>query len=702
MIAMRRHRVAIADERGSILVVATLICAVFVLLGSAIIEIGHTMAHRRHLQVQTDAAALAAAQDFSLCSTDPGSAYGAMTVDADKYGGFAAGSFNQQVGTANGYAGNITRAYQSRTYPAGSHPQDPDNIFSGDTTLMTCGDPSVLTSAKFFDVKATEVGVHNVFDFGLSSTVNAHSRVELKAVNEATGILPLAVPDVRPQFVFAKFIAESGTISCTGQTDPNLDACEEELVRDATDTAKWIPKGTLLNVTVPTGDLSIQMRLVGGSNKYATCGTLFVDCYIDGSTTGLVHVRGWNAAATAPLVKDAALLNGTCSPDAYFTQADCSAGITADIDLGATHPVEQSQVWATVDGGGTYPLSTAGTGTGIHTWTLAQGIPITGAGPHPIQLNWSWLDPSCKGSVSKCTTTGNFFGNQLIQRAFEASPDLSGPLQSAQIYKSGSSFGPYSYQGGTTQALGVTIRTTGVLLLSQPSDPPISLRVFKGGKSAAQDQTVDCDAQANLKLWEELHFGCTPWYQTIQPPNPLNCDAYPDTMQKNWGPQPWHCVPVITGDRNAQIGKGLNLRIFNDPSPGKSACSSGMVHWIKPGNETPTDPKAGFNEKQYPDDKRVLPLFVTPFGSFGGSGNANVPLIDFGYFYVTGYSGDPCSPANGDPNDDSTSPLLSGGGGKAFVLGHFIKYFPIDAQHHPSDNNCDLTTITPCVGVLTR
>jgi hypothetical protein len=437
------------------------------------------------------------------------------------------------------------------------------------------------------------------------------------------------------------------------------------------------------------------MRLVGSSDKYATCGTLFVDCYIDGSATGLVHIRGWNAAATAPLVKDASLLNGTCATDAYFTQADCSAGITADIDLGATHPIEQSKVWATVDGSGNYPLSTVGTGTGLHTWTLGQGIPISGAGAHPIRLNWSWLDPSCKGSVSNCTTTGNFFGGQLIQRAFEASPDLSGPLQTLQVYESPSTFGPYSYQGGTPHTLGVTIRTSGVLLLSQPTDPPISLRVFKGGNSASQDQTVDCDAQANLKLWEELQFGCTPWYQTIQPPNPLDCSAYPDTQQKNWGPQPWHCVPVITGDRNAQIGKGLNLRIFNTNQ--NPDCSQGMVHWIKPANATPTSP-AGFTESQYPDDKRVLPLFVTPFGSFGGSGNANVPLIDFGYFYVTGYSGDPCEKS--DPNDDTK--LLTGGGAKAFVLGHFIKYFPIDAQHHPSDDNCDLTTITPCVGVLTR
>jgi hypothetical protein len=71
-----------------------------------------------------------------------------------------------------------------------------------------------------------------------------------------------------------------------------------------------------------------------------------------------------------------------------------------------------------------------------------------------------------------------------------------------------------------------------------------------------------------------------------------------------------------------------------------------------------------------------------------------VPLIDFGYFYVTGYKNDPCEgTANQDPVPNNRG---------AYIRGHFIKYFPIDAQHHPSDDNCDFSTITPCVGVLTR
>src|SRR4051794_13307675 len=125
MNTLRRHR--FSDERGSVIVAVVAIWLILMgVVAGLVIEIGHTAAHRRHLQVQTDAAALAAAQDFPLCSTAPATAFGAMSADANKYGGFNGGPYNQQVGTASGYAGNVTSAYQSVAYPAGSnHADDP-------------------------------------------------------------------------------------------------------------------------------------------------------------------------------------------------------------------------------------------------------------------------------------------------------------------------------------------------------------------------------------------------------------------------------------------------------------------------------------------------------------------------------------------------------------------------------------------------
>jgi hypothetical protein len=85
---------------------------------------------------------------------------------------------------------------------------------------------------------------------------------------------------------------------------------------------------------------------------------------------------------------------------------------------------------------------------------------------------------------------------------------------------------------------------------------------------------------------------------------------------------------------------------------------------------------------------------VTPLGTFSGTGSDQVPVIDFGYFYVTGYKGDPCEGV--DSNQD---PVPNNRG--SYVRGHFVKFFPLDGVV-ASDDKCDLTSITPCVAVLTR
>jgi hypothetical protein len=682
----RRHALSLSDERGSILVVATIVTAVMVLLGTVIIEIGHAAAHRRHLQVQTDAAALAASQAFALCATNPAGAYPAMVALANQYGGFSgANQYNQQVGTQSGYAGTIAVAYQSRPYPAGGTAisQDPDDIFTGTNQQMVCGDPSVPNSRKFFDIKATESGVHNVFSFGFSSTVHAHSRVEMKAINELNGLLPLGVPDVRPRFVFAKFVAESGTVTCTDASDNPVPSCEEELVKGVVSGTQqqWVPAtGGSLKVTIPVGDLGVRIRLVGGTDKTAPCGTLYVECYdATDSTIGLIHIRGWNSAGAAPVVKDASLINGSCAPDAYFALLDCLAGITANIDLGTINA--NTTVWATVDGNGNYPLTTPlpQTGNGVKTWTSANVLPITGGGPHTIALRFA-LNGNGNG-----TALGN------VQRAYEAAPDSSGPLYLVQAYDSGatppSSFGPYSYQGGTIHTLGVTVTTQGNLLLSAKTDAPIYLRVFNDSGSASQNQTIDCDPALN-NLQTEIEQGCAPTYKTQ---TALTC-PYANQNALWASAQPWTCAAIQTGAAVGQIQHGLNQRIYGSQNPPASACKQpgpqiGAVNWIR---------NQGFDQtnKNLEGDKRVLALFVTPLGSFQGTGTDIVPVIDFGFFYVTGYKGDPCE--NVDPNQD---PVPNNRG--SYVRGHFIKFFPIDA-HHTTDDNCDLTTITPCVGVLTR
>jgi hypothetical protein len=362
-------------------------------------------------------------------------------------------------------------------------------------------------------------------------------------------------------------------------------------------------------------------------------------------------------------VRDAWLLAGSCSPDAYFAAADCSAGVQADVDLGALHPLTgtgiTTQVWATVDGAGKY-LLTKGAGTsGLVTWTLNSGLPIAGPGPHTVALAWSfeqtvgtWNGKTCNNrSNNPCKDSGSL---GAVQRAFVASSDRSGALDSVQVSNGVFTSGANSFAYGTA-SLGVTIAVTGNLSVqSAATDPVIKLRVV-----GSQNQSIDCDpSKSNLR--EEIAGGCDPSYKL----NPsLTCPAY----NVLWStPQPWPCVKTQTGGSVGQVSQGLEDRILG----GSRSCTA-PIHW----------------PSYSPDDPRIVPLIITPFGSFGGSGNDIVPVIDFAAFYVVGWESDPC------PGHEPVA--------KGFIAGHFIKYVTPNPTA-TGETVCDPDAITPCVAVLTR
>src|SRR5690242_6356331 len=89
------------DEDGQILILtaATIIAVLF--LGTVVVDVGNWYIHRRHLQTQVDAAALAAASDFTGCFlTDQSAANTNITNTALLYGGDInrqPSAFNQQV-----------------------------------------------------------------------------------------------------------------------------------------------------------------------------------------------------------------------------------------------------------------------------------------------------------------------------------------------------------------------------------------------------------------------------------------------------------------------------------------------------------------------------------------------------------------------------------------------------------------------------
>jgi hypothetical protein len=206
--------------------------------------------------------------------------------------------------------------------------------------------------------------------------------------------------------------------------------------------------------------------------------------------------------------------------------------------------------------------------------------------------------------------------------------------------------------------LRVSLAVSGNLLVqSLANDPVVKLRVV-----GSQNQSIDCDPNiANLR--DEIATGCAPKYRINKT---LVCPSY----NALWGTaQPWECAKTATGGSVGQVSQGLEDRILG----GATTCTA-PNNWP---NYSAGDP-------------RIVPLMITPFGSFSGTGNDVVPVIDFGAFYVVSWGG-----PGGDPCPGALSLPMG------FIAGHFIKYADPDPTAE-ADPVCDPTAITPCVAVLTR
>ena len=125
----------------------------------------------------------------------------------------------------------------------------------------------------------------------------------------------------------------------------------------------------------------------------------------------------------------------------------------------------------------------------------------------------------------------------------------------------------------------------------------------------------------------------------------------------------------------------MNKRILGDD---KASSCTAPNHWSQFPNLPPGDP-------------RITSVFLTPYGSFSGSGSATVPVTDFATFYVTGW----ISQGNGfnnpcQGNGDDPVP------GPGYIVGHFIKYVDTLGGGGGETQPCDFSALGTCVAELTR
>jgi hypothetical protein len=664
---------SVASERGAALPWFVLWLPVLVLFMVFVVDVGHWFEHKRHLQMQADAGALAGGGEFAGAVTSgtscPDAAIEAM---ARKYAGdpSATAPYNAQV-----------------------PPTDPANVHvlinsteywnEGGSDHSDGGGPC---ATNMVDVKITEADLPLFFRIpGLFSSVaaiNAHARVSIEALSYlGGGSLPIAVPDVDPSRAKATFVdEETGAVLAT-TTLTNTGS--------ASGLSIWDNAGAPVSVPISTSKVGVRIALSGNASS-TTCGDFLVDCYDSGSANGLVYIRGWSSAGSGaqpnpPLARDVTLIPGSCA-DPYFSSATttCTIGVSAVVDFGGL-PTTATIVNAKIDGATkslTYdPASGRWTSTGGNFFSInpSQG---------PVTAELLWEERNEGGSVTglgackptPATPCKGTFG--VVQRTFSAVDDRSGPIKLAQVWENGL-FWANSFERGTTHQLVVKIGLTPNLQNAQDvNDPIVTLRVTGGSRN----QSLDCEPPnypgsaplSKTNLWEELAFGCSPDY-TVNTGTP--CPSTPTTL---WGsPEPWNCVAVQTGGATNQVARGLNLRILGDEKP--TTCTA-PNNWSQFPNIPPGDP-------------RVLNVFITPFGSFSGSGSGVVPVTKLGTFYVTGWTAsgggfnNPCE-GNGD------DPVPGGDAGN--IVGHFIKYIFVLNDGGGSGVTCDFDSFGSCIAILTE
>jgi hypothetical protein len=307
-------------------------------------------------------------------------------------------------------------------------------------------------------------------------------------------------------------------------------------------------------------------------------------------------------------------------------------------------------------------------------WKTGADIPVVAGssvtvGVRVVQSAGSIAGTTCTNSAP-CTTTIDD-----VQRHMSGTDKRSGPI--AQLVVSDAAgTGANSLERCTaTQTActyGLTVRV-GLLAGVQESSadsPPITLRLA----GSSQTGSLDCDPGLGFKA--ELAGSCAPVYE-INPSKPC-------PVSLKGVPQPWNCVAVETGGKTNQVPAGMNLRMFGDEKP--KSCTR-PSQW----------PAVLSNPLLLESDPRLLPMFITPFGTFQGSGNETLPITNFAYFYVTGWGGS--GGGNKNPCEGHGDDIVPQGAG--YITGHYVKYVARVNDGNAGDAPCDFSAATPCVAVLT-
>jgi putative Flp pilus-assembly TadE/G-like protein len=678
-------RLSLGDEHGVVTVMFALMLPTLLLFAVIAVDAGNWFVHKRHLQTQADAAALAGAAAFSFPSCDNTKIRSA----ALRYSGVGDGTvaYNDKYPTVDG--GRLHAVVNGPNYFGQSQPGEADLV----------GNPNPC-QALMVDVKMTENDLPYFFGSGIVERINAEARVALFQLASTDGALPLGVQEASPRRVRA-YVVDETTGATLAQATLSAHGSGGGLARFDNQSAP-------LSFTPPAGVSNLGVRLAMTGATSTTCGDPLVTCYDTAAPNqGLAFLRSWSdqpAIATngAPVLRSVSLSPGTC-PNGSFGSSPVSCTMEAVARVSFNSAVNPADL-AGPDPAATVALDYDGTPVAMtyspttDAWRASITVAPGASGPRNVDVT-GWTQRVGTVAGKDCTKkkndpcAGTFAG--IEQRTFYNDPtdqaSRGGPVATLDVRDNSTGALVSDLQQCSTTHPDCTVPLVfevaikGSLGLDSAADPPRSLRVSGSG---SQNQSLDCDPGRGFV--DEIAYGCTPSYA-------INTGASCSSPTS-----PPSCVPVQTGTATNKPAQGLNIRFLCAPAGNPGNCGGSAGNYD--GKPSVCPPAGSFGHNNWPDypsgDPRVVPVLVVPFGTFEASGNTRVPIIDFAAFYVTGYTGkgggfdNPCA-TSGDtfvPGTENDNGVISG---------HFVKFVQPNSGGASSDD-CETTDIGQCVAVLVK
>jgi hypothetical protein len=671
--------IAPRSERGQVAVLFALLLPVLFALGAVVLDVGNWYIHKRHLQTQVDAAALAPAPEFTGCF-DPAAWVQTDQAIEDHAIGFAGDTLRPGVLGTNpsdttnrqlGEPDDVRVVLNADRYWAVGDPKDPSipspnspaDGYGLDQTLDEKGPTpgsapdgfSGFCNEGYIDVKATEEDVP--FLLGLlpiAPDPKSHARAQIFDISVSEGILPFAVPEVIPGSVYALFVNEdrpeaTAVISrarlcgtpCVPVPTPSPAPAgypSDYAVYQGSNVGQPITFGTgteNVGVIILVSRADIPTPNVGSPSITTTCSQTGVKCYSGGgATSGLALLHGYETGSgPGPIARQVDVGGCDSAPNLsgpYFNlTGDCLVSINAELDFsGFTNPEARTHLSASCGGNGT-PMSQSG---GI--WTSVETLPEPDAGGQvPISISWNAAGPGgwrCLGMVARLYVKEG--GGIAVKSGpvhyldITAAPANPPAITNAYSTPNEPSQQPVTYT--VTAGLLPPLRTQTL------SDKPVLIR-FASEDNPSQTQSIDCDVDS----WPypapyntlpadsaEIAHGCvTPYAEN----ETLDCSAYsfgdlPPPMPGTTFDNAPNCAQSKAGSVSS-LRKGLVARL-NEPT-----CAPN--NWP----DAPITPeKITALVTDFADDPRLVTLVVTEFGAFSGTGATIIPIRYFAGFYITG------------------------------------------------------------------